>query len=477
MIFATIILVFILINLLFSTLAVRFDLSFGKAYTLSDSTKKILKHLDDIVNIKFFVSSDLPTRLIPLKTEVADLLNEYQRDSRGKLRVKFLDPKKDEKAASDAKESGIPEIQFSQLDRDKYAVSSSYFGIVISYGDKKEMLPQVTEIESLEYDLTAAIYKLVRVEAIKIGIVGQEDAFNPQEDNLASLKKLLSQQFEIESVSLATDSGSISTSLKTILILAAGDKRYDTHELKLIKEYLDRKGKAVFFVDGVMISDNLTTSAADHNLFSLLTDYGVTVNKNLLLSSQAELVNFGSQEFSLLVPYPFWIKTDSFDDSVSYFSNLTYVTFPWVSSLTRSEKKDITTKTLIKTGKQSWEQKENFTLNPQTITQPEQKDLKEFIVSILSEKRNGGKIIVIPSSRFVLERYLGRGSGNLEYVLNILNDFASEGVLSGIHARAVSLYPVPDLPESQKDIFKYANIFFLPALFALWGAYRLMKRR
>ena len=41
----------------------------------------------------------------------------------------------------------------------------------------------------------------------------------------------------------------------------------------------------------------------------------------------------------------------------------------------------------------------------------------------------------------------------------------------------VSFYPLPGLPESQKDMFKYINILLLPALFGLWGGVRLFKRR
>ena len=69
----------IITNLLIGAVSLRLDFSKGSAYTLSPSTKKILHSLDDVVNIKFFVSSDLPTPLLPVKTEVADLLNEYKK--------------------------------------------------------------------------------------------------------------------------------------------------------------------------------------------------------------------------------------------------------------------------------------------------------------------------------------------------------------------------------------------------------------
>ncbi len=478
-IYLVVIALFMVVNLLVSGLSFRYDASFGRAYTLSDSTKKILRNLDDIVNIKFFASSDLPTRLIPLKTDVIDQLSEFNKEGKGKIRLKILDPKKDQNAAADARESGVPELQFSQLERDKYAVTSAYFGIVLSYADKKEILPQVTELENLEYNLTASIYKLVRKELIKIGIVGYTDSFDPNEDKIASLRKILSQQFNLENLDISSQSATktIDSSIKTALIFDTNSKEYDEQEIKLLKEYLNKNGRAIFFVDGVWVSDNLTTTVANHNLFSLLQDYGIKIEKNLILSASAELVNFGNNQLSLLVPYPFWFKTNNFNPKISYFSNVNQLTYPWGSSLTLEKKTKTETKELVKTGQRSWQQKDNFVLNPQAIQPPEQKELKEFLVVAGSSKKDGSQIVVIPSSRFVLDRFLGQGSGNLEFVLNIVNNLASGGALTGIRSRAVSFYPLPDLSEGQKDMFKYLNILLLPVLFSFWGAIRLVKRR
>jgi len=98
----------IITNLLIGLSSFRLDFSKGSAYTLSPSTKKILHSLDDVVNIKFFVSSDLPTPLLPVKAEVTDLLNEYKKEGRGKISIKIMDPKKDPGSLEEVRELGIP---------------------------------------------------------------------------------------------------------------------------------------------------------------------------------------------------------------------------------------------------------------------------------------------------------------------------------------------------------------------------------
>ncbi len=462
--------VFVIFNFIVSSISfLRYDFSFGKAYTLSSSTKKILKGLDDVITIKFFASSDLPSRLLPLKNDVMDLLNEFKKINKGKISVKILDPKKDQNAASDVKELGLPELQFSQLERDKYAVTASYFGIVVFYGNQKVSLPQVTDIESLEYNLAASIYKLTSKDTIMIGILGQQDKPNPNEDNFLKLKETMRSQFEINFIDVSSKSATtiIDSTYKTILVFDTDKKEYDSKEIQAIKAYLDRTGRAIFLVDGVWVDDNLLTSPSKHNLFSLLSDYGITLNTNLVLSTSSELVNFGNNLVSFLSQYPFWLKTNVLNIKTPYFSNVRQLTFPWVSSLEGGD-------ALVKSTKQSWEQKDKFLLNPQSIPQPQMNEFKEFTIAAQSKDK---KIVVIPSSRFITDRFQTKNSDNLEFILNLVNDFASGGALSGIRQRAVSFYPLPDVPDNMKDIFKYGNILILPLFFGLLGLVRLMKRR
>ncbi len=471
--------VFVVVNLVVSNLPVRFDFSYGKTYTLSDSTKKILNNLDDIVTIKFFASSDIPTKLLPLKNQIVDLLNEYQRDNPRRVAIKVLDPKTDQNALNDVKDFGIPQIQFSQLEQDKYAVSASYFGIGMSYLNKKEIIPQVTDIGSLEYNLTASIYKMTNKQPVKVAVMGKTQSFDPNNDDLLSFDQAMQKQFDLSYINVSTESATktIDPSYKTVFVFDDNSHGFDEQEIAALKKYLNDKGKAIFFLDGVWVQNSLTTVPADHNLFSLLEQYGITLNKDLVLSANAELVNFGNSQMSFLSPYPFWVRTNDFNPQSIFFSNINQLTFPWVSSLTIVKKSNISAAELVRTSKQSWSQLGTFELNPQSIPQPSASELKQFIIAAQAQRKNGGTILVIPASRFVLERFLTRTSDNLEFVLNAVNDYASGGALAGISQHAVAYYPVPNISENMKNVFKYGNILLLPVLLALFGAYRLIRRK
>jgi len=479
-IYGLVLAVFIILNLLIAQIPLRLDLSEGKAYTLSSSTKKIISKMDDIVNIKFFNSSTLPPRLLPLKTEVTDLLSEYKKDSNGKIIVSVIDPKKDEATQAEVQELGIPELPFQQMEKDKYAVSSVYFGLLISYGDKKEVIPQATDMGSLEYSITSAIYKITRKEQEKIGLVGYDIGQDPQTNPLINLSKVLSQQFLIEPIIISSDSAGsseIAKDIKTLIVFDTGSKKYSDIEINAIKNHLENNGKMLVFVDGEWVDEQLSVTPAEHNLFALLDIYGINLQKNLILSTSAELVNFGNETMQFFSPYPFWIKANLFNSKTGYFTNIRQLTFPWSSSFQATKKTGWEVDELIKTNNKSWEQKDNFVLNPQSIPEPKTSDLKEYLIGMEAKNTNNGQIVVIPSSRFVLDRYLSQSSDNLELVLNIVNGLAAGGALSGIRSRAVAFYPLPELSDGSKDIFKYGNIFLLPILFGIYGAFRVMRRK
>ncbi|MCL4374830.1 GldG family protein [Patescibacteria group bacterium] len=463
--------VVVLVNLAIGSVALRLDLSPGQAYTLAPATKTILHNLDDLVNVKLYLSSDLPTRLLPLKNDAVDLIKEYGRLSK-QINIKIIDPKKDAPSLSEAKSAGIPELQFSQLEKDKYAVSTAFFGVAVSYGSKTEVIPQITDINSLEYNLTSAIYKVTRKTPVTIGIYG-ETAGTSQTETLNTLKKVMEQQFVVETTQLP-----LTTDYQTLLVLALPGEKFSDADINALKTYLSHGGKIVVFADGVTVNEDLTTSPTEHNLFTWLASDGVVLNKDLLLSSAAEMVNFGNGTVQFFAPYPFWLTTTAFNQTQPFFNNVSRLTFPWTSALRLTNPAGWQTSVLVKTENQSWEETSNFSLNPQDISAPANNNFKSFTVAALAQnQKTNGKLVVVASSRFILDRFLSQTSNNLDFTLNLVNDLAAGGALSGIRSRSVSLYPLPTLTATQMDLFKYANILLLPLVLAIFGAYRLMRRR
>ena len=484
--------VFLLSNFLLAQVSARIDLSQGKAYTLTDSSKKIINELNKQAVITFYVSSDIPAGLQPLKREVTDLLQEYDRAA-GNVTLKIVDPKSDSAALKKAQEAGIQELPFQQMQQNKYEVTSAYFGLLIEYDSGKEVIQQVTDVESLEYNITSAIYKLTRKELPKVAIVGFQESFLPQADEIAGLKQVLSNQFTVETIPLPqptppVEEGmpeisqepqpdfAIDPSYKTVMVFVTPQSNIGAKEVAVMKNYVKNNGKLLVFVNGVTVQDDIQTGATSPELLKMLSEFGIIVNKDLVLSTESELVNLGGQEFQLMLPYPFWLRTNRLNTETSYFSNTGLLSYPWSSSMELRDREGITTRELVYTTHESWAQTGTFTMDPQQIAEPTQDQFKQFLISAEAKMQKGGSLMVIGSARFVVDRYISQRSGNLGFVLNVLNDYASGGALSGIRQRAVTLYPLPDLPKQLESAFQYTNILFLPGIFILYGMVRLWRR-
>lgn len=454
----------IALNFALSSLSYKIDFSKGKAHTLASSTKSILRNAKGNVLITFFVSESLPSRLIPLKREVDDILSEYQRESGKKIQIERVDPKKDQKKQVLAQEYGIVPISFSQQESDNFAVTSSYFGLGIAHNGKKATIPQATGVEDLEYNISSSIYKLGIKELPKIGLIGVEGL----ENNLNTFAQVASSQFQLAPVSTP------SADIKTLMVFSneGGLAEHMTN----IDTYLNSGGKAIIFAEGVKVAEDgsLTAQKASGQLTGLLRKYGITVGEDLVLSTSADFVNFAPQgsQTQLMVPYPFWLRTNVFDSQLPFFTNINQLSFPWTSSIALSGKAH----SLVKTTSQAWVLDKDINLDPQQIKQPTASQIKQINLVAQSTGTKNSEIIVIPSSRFIYDQYMSRESGNLEFVMNVLSEFASGGALAGIRSRSVDYYLIPPMSPSQKNLFKYTNILVLPGIFSVLLAMRIYKR-
>lgn len=164
------------LNLWLGQLRVRLDVTEGKQYSLSSATQEQLESLQEPLQIKAYFSQKTHPLLAPLVPQLKDLLKEYEEVSEGRVRVDFIDPQQDPEAEQQAKEEfGIEPVPFQVTDRYEASIVSSYFNVVLKYGDAFEVLSFDDLIEvkahamsqfdvqlrNPEYDITRAIKKVL----------------------------------------------------------------------------------------------------------------------------------------------------------------------------------------------------------------------------------------------------------------------------------------------------------------------------
>jgi ABC-2 type transport system permease protein len=155
----------------------RLDLTEGRQYSLSEATRDQLAALEEPLLIRGYFSSRTHPLLAPLVPRMKDVLEEYAAAAGGRARVEFVDPQRDRQAEEEAASRyGIRPVPFQTASRHQAAVVSSYFDVVVAYGDQHETLGYRDLIEvkargegeldvvlrDPEYALTRAIRKVVQ---------------------------------------------------------------------------------------------------------------------------------------------------------------------------------------------------------------------------------------------------------------------------------------------------------------------------
>ncbi len=88
----TIVVLFAIVVFISSLLYYRIDLTAEKRFTLSKSTKTLLQNIDTTINIKVFLTGDLPADYKKLSIATQDLLREFSDLSNNNIKVSFETP-------------------------------------------------------------------------------------------------------------------------------------------------------------------------------------------------------------------------------------------------------------------------------------------------------------------------------------------------------------------------------------------------
>ncbi|MBN1127834.1 MAG: GldG family protein [Chitinispirillaceae bacterium] len=391
----------------------RIDLTEGKAYSISKATKKILKGLDDVINIKVYFSANLPPNLHRTVTDVKDMLSEYKAYGGKKLRVSWVDPAESENLKSEARSMGIPEIQLQTFEKDKAQVMNGYMGIAVLFADKKEVLPVVQNLQNLEYDLTLAIMKVSRTETPKVGIVKvdtmvdyppqvmrqmPEDAKKERTDEkFKPLFESLRQNYDVVTID-AFKGEPIDSTIRTIVV--PGSFSFTDRALFEIDQYFMKGGNLVVLADAMRVDFHPQYGPqavnVDSKLLELVKFYGAKVEQSMLLDASCGQVQVpqkvGPFSMNVAMPYPYFVRlgAESFFKDNPAVAPLSDVILPWPNPITllvdlvtpeKSGAKDTAASTasvqsgvkavvLAKTSPKSWTVSGYIDLNPQQQWQP-----------------------------------------------------------------------------------------------------------
>ena len=302
----------ILVNFVGIFLFKRFDLTSEKRYTLSESSRNLLKKLDDVVYIKVYLQGDFNPNFTRLKNETKELLDEFRAYSNGNLEYELINPldnpskEETDKIEKQLYDKGIMPEQI--VDRSSQKVSETFIwpGAIISYKGKesvwqiyKRQLGFEAEqsinnsIQEMEYGLTNAIRKTTLIRKPEVLFVEGHSELDTIRG--ADFMRSVAEYYNVSRVNINHKLYALKGA--DAIVIAQPDSMFDEKDKYIIDQFIMHGGKALWLIDPVYVNrDTLTTRGYslgftnDLNLDDILFKYGVRLNPVLVQDLQSAQV-------------------------------------------------------------------------------------------------------------------------------------------------------------------------------------------
>ncbi|MBQ2397488.1 MAG: gliding motility-associated ABC transporter substrate-binding protein GldG [Bacteroidales bacterium] len=301
----------------------RIDLTQEKRYTLSESSKKLMSNLEDIVFIRCYLEGDIPSEYKKLRNETKEMLDQF-RAYNPDIEYEFVDPNGFENAKDKNEfyqrlfEKGFSPLLTTSTNNNSQVQQYIFPYLEITYKGRTTIVPLISSkngfsgesiinasIQNLEYNLYSAIRSVATQQRGKIAFLYGHGEW--EVNNIWDFISSLSEYYDVDSISINEKLNaltervydSVNPNLVKIknkfdcLIVAKPTSIFSYKDLYLIDQYVMHGGKILWLLDPLNVSmDSLQTQA---NTFAIsnftgvddiLFRYGVKLNTNLVTDMQ-----------------------------------------------------------------------------------------------------------------------------------------------------------------------------------------------
>lgn len=451
------------INFLANRYDKSYDSTHNKQFSLSDQTVKVAKNLhNDITLVYFGDTGSFPT--------AHDTLDRYSVLS-PKIHVKYIDPvRKPQDAKADGYRSDSP--------------------VIIENGVKRDAAKSLTEEE-----ITGAIIRAVKTGERNVCFLNgarEHTVDDSDATGMSILKQVLEQDdYKVREESLkptnkpeagkqlsvgqtAAPSGNAAGNVEipkdcTVLVIAGPQLTYPPAVVNAIKTYVEGGGHALIMLDETLRIGRSEPAAPNPDLEKALTDWGVTVNQDLVLdlSGVGQIFQLGP-EVPMILQY----------ESHPIVQPLTRVptAFPLSRSLDlKSGPKGTATK-LFGTTEDSLAVTE---VGPGGQVDPKKGKKGPFALAAAGTLTGAtpGRIVVIGSSTWATNSFTGsRQLGNRDLFSNMINWLSSDEDLISIRPKETEDRPLNVSTNNLNMIF-WLSILIFPGAVVAFGLATWWKRR
>lgn len=329
-------LLFIVVIYIASLTHYRIDLTKEKRFSITESTKKVLKDLQEPVQIDVYLTGDLSAGFKKLSVASEELLSEFKEYGKGNIQYRFVRPGEGLPDSlrytvyDSLVQMGIRTFnnQVTAKEGDEKTERLIFPAAMVIYGDRKMPIDLMTgksgmDEESslnysealLEFKFADAIDKLTRKQLpIVAYAAGNGEPLNP---SVRDLFDAMRNNYRFGVVDLKN--GALDADTINALLVVKPSQPFSESEKLKIDQYVMHGGRVIWLIDKLYAEmDSLLRKQADFvafdknlNLDDILFKYGVRINGDLLQdlkSAKQPLVvgQMGNQPQIERLPFPYY---------------------------------------------------------------------------------------------------------------------------------------------------------------------------
>ena len=464
------------LNIIVKPIFLRLDLTHDKVYTLSTTSKEILKKLDGTISLVFYYSKDLPPEFSERKDALMDLLKDFSKVPGNKLKVEYKEVVGAD-AEKLAQDDGITPVQFNTVKNDEFQAKRGVLGIVAKNAENKEPIAFLESVEGLEYQVISLVRRVSGGSNKKVAFISDSKSLALYTD-LSTFRSELSKYYQATTLSLVkekTDKEEKTIPSDTDVVVLAGPKEnLDAGTIDKLKKFVESGKSLIIFADSNDISlQTLAPLENKTNINDLISTYGVTLNKGIVYDLKSNVgVNLNQGFFSYVLPYPYFAKAEVTPDGKKILGNVPQVLSLWASDLSTTSVDGVKQTVVVKTSQYAgFDEEANANLLPSK--EFSQTNLKTRNIATISETANGANVIVVANDDMLLNDYFGADS---TFILNLFDLATNDKGFVAIRSKSSIPNPLVFKDESVKNVVKYGNLIAIPLLIALFGLVRLKIR-
>lgn len=464
---------------------IRIDTTEQKVYSLSEYTFELLNDLNGTVNVTWFKSNNVESFFPSLKY-LTDTVTEYQIHSNGKI---IFTKKNTEELSEEAiKKIGLVPRQVESQNSSIRTLYTLYSGLLLEYNGKARVIPFVDDIDILEYDIDRLISDMKSLDYNKIiAVIAPPGSL--ENDYGYIIPWLEYAGFKVEVLNLPMENIS-----ENVPLLIIGSAYIDSTSAAAIDVFLQKRGRAVFFVSGNTVDTKGNWKAVPKTndfLLDVLARNGFYIHSNLVLDLANFRITMNATDNSGIktINYPFWISLQytGIEKNNPIFAgifsgNKNLQTF-WPSSLSIDEDKNRELKIIAKTTSNSITMINDYDTDPFSTQLSLFSKMEKNAEAVIAERIKPSPVVVISDEYMLSDAVNYTGSAfNLDFMINCIEHICGYDSLILLKNKKHTSFPFKQFSDvsdfnSIVTMARFVSLIALPLIIVFAGCINFIFQR